>query len=161
MLRDAGMRADRPILLVLVGLQGSGKSTWACGQNCPVVCPDSIRLALTGQSFHGPAEGVVWGIADLPHGAIIGLGVLCLSKRAEEFVWPRYSPIDNEVEREKAFGNCGPGRWAWLFRKTVPLGPLPARGRQGVWYWTPSEAERPAVLLATADLALAALNGGQ
>ena len=46
-----------------VGLPRCGKSTWAMEQGCPVVNPDSIRLALHGQPFIGSAEPYVWAIA--------------------------------------------------------------------------------------------------
>lgn len=52
-------------LIMTVGLPRSGKSTWAKQSGHPVVCPDSIRLALHGQAFYGPAEPMVWAIARL------------------------------------------------------------------------------------------------
>lgn len=51
-------------LIVTCGLPRAGKSTWARQQEYPIVCPDSIRLALHGQSFYGPAETVVWAMTD-------------------------------------------------------------------------------------------------
>jgi predicted kinase len=50
-------------LIMTVGLPRCGKSTWAMEQGCPVVNPDSIRLALHGQPFIGSAEPYVWAIA--------------------------------------------------------------------------------------------------
>lgn len=50
-------------LYVLVGLPRSGKSTWAQQQSVPIVCPDAIRLALTGQAFVPEAEPMVWTLA--------------------------------------------------------------------------------------------------
>ncbi len=50
-------------LILLVGLPYSGKSTWANQQAAPIVCPDSIRLALHGQRFVSEAEPFVWAIA--------------------------------------------------------------------------------------------------
>ena len=36
--------------------------------------------------------------------------------------------------QEHAFGDYGPGRWAWLLRDPRPLlEPIPYRGRQGLW----------------------------
>lgn len=52
-------------LILTVGLPRSGKSTWARKQNLPVVCPDSIRLALHGQRFQTLAEPLVWAIAHI------------------------------------------------------------------------------------------------
>ena len=50
-------------LLMLVGLPRAGKSSWAREQGYPIVNPDSIRLALHGQSFYAPAEPMVWALA--------------------------------------------------------------------------------------------------
>jgi len=52
-------------LICTVGLPRSGKSTWAQGQNVPVVNPDSIRLALYGRQYWAPAEKMVWALADV------------------------------------------------------------------------------------------------
>jgi predicted kinase len=51
------------VLIVTVGLPRSGKSTWSIMQECPVVNPDSIRLALHGRRFEALAEPFVWAIA--------------------------------------------------------------------------------------------------
>ena len=50
-------------LKMTVGLPRSGKSTWAREQGCPIVNPDSIRLALHGQAFAPLAEPFIWAIA--------------------------------------------------------------------------------------------------
>ena len=51
-------------LIVTVGLPRSGKSTWALATSkqlhCPVVNPDAVRLAVTGQRFIRAAEPTVW-----------------------------------------------------------------------------------------------------
>jgi predicted kinase len=52
-----------PVLIITIGLPRSGKSTWAMKQNCPVVNPDSIRLALSGQAYVKELEPMVWTIA--------------------------------------------------------------------------------------------------
>lgn len=58
---------DKLILIVMMGLPRSGKSTWAFDfsrkHGVPVVNPDSIRLALHGQRFQTEAEPFVWAIA--------------------------------------------------------------------------------------------------
>ena len=56
------------LLIGTVGLPRSGKSTWCqtmIKRGFAVVNPDSIRLALTGQRFYGPAEPTVWATAKL------------------------------------------------------------------------------------------------
>ena len=55
--------AENKTLIVLVGLPRSGKSTWAKAQTYPMVNPDSIRLAITGQRFVAEAEPFVWATA--------------------------------------------------------------------------------------------------
>lgn len=50
-------------LIATVGLPRSGKSTWAIEQGFPIVCPDSIRLAIHGQRFLQQAESLVWSFA--------------------------------------------------------------------------------------------------
>jgi predicted kinase len=58
---------DDKLLILTVGLPRSGKSTWVDSafpdKNCPIVSPDSIRLALHGQEFISEAEPFVWAIA--------------------------------------------------------------------------------------------------
>jgi len=50
-------------LIMTVGLPRSGKSTWSKTQGLPMVCPDSIRLALHGERWNSLAEPFVWAIA--------------------------------------------------------------------------------------------------
>lgn len=51
------------LLICLMGLPRSGKSSWARQQNCPIVCPDAIRLAIHGHDFIQDAEPFVWATA--------------------------------------------------------------------------------------------------
>ncbi len=51
------------ILLMMMGLPRSGKSTWAQSQGYPVVDCDAIRLAKTGQRWWGPIEHEIWPFA--------------------------------------------------------------------------------------------------
>jgi predicted kinase len=50
---------------MLIGIPGSGKSTWLCmiHKNCYIVCPDSIRKYLTGDVSNHSQEESVWNIA--------------------------------------------------------------------------------------------------
>lgn len=50
-------------LICTVGLPRSGKTWWAREQKCPIVNPDSIRLALHGLRYIQLAEPFVWAIA--------------------------------------------------------------------------------------------------
>jgi predicted kinase len=50
-------------LILTMGLPRSGKSTWAKQQSVPIVSPDAIRLAMTGQRWVGELEDMVWVVA--------------------------------------------------------------------------------------------------
>ena len=52
-------------LILLVGLPRSGKSTWARTQGHPIVCPDSIRLAMHGKAYIPSQEHLVWATAHI------------------------------------------------------------------------------------------------
>jgi predicted kinase len=50
-------------LVMTYGYPRSGKSTWARQQGVPIVDPDAIRLAKTGQRWWRPIEHEVWSTA--------------------------------------------------------------------------------------------------
>lgn len=62
------------VLVGCVGLPRAGKSSWVGISGWPVVSPDAIRRALTGQAFYAPAEPVVWGHARLMVRALFWAG---------------------------------------------------------------------------------------
>lgn len=67
------------ILIVMVGLPRSGKSTWAVQQGLPIVSADAIRSALyndmgEGESFLKSAEPMVWVICTLMVNALFKAG---------------------------------------------------------------------------------------
>ncbi len=64
----------RNLMVICVGLPRSGKSSWARGLGCPIVNPDSIRLALHGQPFAAEAEPFVWAIAEVMAKALFTAG---------------------------------------------------------------------------------------
>jgi hypothetical protein len=69
---------------------------------------------------------------DLPLGAVLGIArlIACHSTTSMS--------LDNLSEREKLFGNFCPGRFAWeLEMVQVFAAPIPARGGQRIWNWTP------------------------
>lgn len=65
---------------------------------------------------------------DLPRGAILALVTLA---DCRPIAGPTDAPPD---ERERAFGDYTPGRYAWYLSEIQRLDePLPARGRLGLW----------------------------
>lgn len=56
-------KRTRNLLIAMVGLPRSGKSTWARSRPFPIVSPDAIRLAIHGQRFVAEAEAFVWATA--------------------------------------------------------------------------------------------------
>ena len=70
--------------------------------------------------------------ATLPLGSVVGVGVVTGFYRAEDIA-PNLSPP------EVVFGDYSPGRWAWRIEDVEALPePVPARGKQGIWEWTPA-----------------------
>ena len=53
------------VLIAMMGLPRSGKTTIARTLGCPIVNPDMIRLAIHGKPFIPEAEGSVWAVAML------------------------------------------------------------------------------------------------
>lgn len=73
----------------------------------------------------------VTGPEALPRGAVVALGRLVDCLPAEEAEPNLESP-------NRAFGDFAPGRWAWAFDPLLALlTPIPARGAQQLWRWTP------------------------
>lgn len=65
---------------------------------------------------------------DLPFGAIIGIADLhiCIGTASSAL-----APLLDD--RERAFGDFSPGRYAWIFRNARQITPVPFRGRQGLF----------------------------
>lgn len=105
------------------------------------------------------------GYVRLPLGAVVGTATLtaCLpmyhivealagvDRTGRELIWPniQLNGTDNahiahaaggstDVSDQIPFGHFAPGRWAWLLDDVERFPePIPARGRQGLWTWTP------------------------
>jgi predicted kinase len=56
---------EKPLLICMMGLPRSGKTTWAQAQEFPIVNPDSIRFALHGHRYLALAEPFIWAIAQV------------------------------------------------------------------------------------------------
>ena len=65
-------------LILLVGLPRCGKSTLAArlsvDLNCPIVCPDQIRLAIHGKAFDRESESLVWYTTRIMVKSLFGAG---------------------------------------------------------------------------------------
>ncbi len=71
--------------------------------------------------------------ATLPLGAVVGAGVVTGFYRAEDIA-------PNLSQPEFVFGDYSCGRWAWRIEDVDALPePVPARGKQGIWEWTPAK----------------------
>jgi len=62
------------LLIVMVGLARSGKSTWARHQQTPIASPDAIRFAMHGHAWIPIAEPLVWAIAGVMVRALFRAG---------------------------------------------------------------------------------------
>jgi len=43
-----------------------------------------------------------------------------------------------DTDGQRPFGDFTPGRYAWLLDNIVPITPVPAKGKQGLWTWEPT-----------------------
>ncbi|MGV9103858.1 MAG: AAA family ATPase [Candidatus Thorarchaeota archaeon] len=101
------------VLIMTYGLPCSGKSTWAQSQTWPIVDPDGIRLAKTGQRWWGPIEHEVWATARTMVRALFWAGhpfvildSTCYSRRQRDMFLPSadipwlrfYKPFDTSLE---------------------------------------------------------------
>jgi predicted kinase len=101
------------MLVMMVGLPRSGKSTWALAQGYPIVCPDAIRLAKTGMRWWGPIEHEIWATARtmvrslfLAGHKVVILDATSLKRKnrddfkcSQDVLWTRYMQIiDTDVE---------------------------------------------------------------
>jgi hypothetical protein len=65
-------------------------------------------------------------LEDLPRGMFVAIAEL-------GEILPTEKVITELSERERAFGNYAPGRYAWRLDQMRPIHPWPARGQQGLW----------------------------
>lgn len=101
------------ILIMMMGLPRSGKSTWALQQGIPIVDLDAIRLVKTGQRWWGPIEHEVYAtartmiralfVAGHSH-VILDITGYCRKQRdafisSSDIPWKRYVMIiDTDIE---------------------------------------------------------------
>lgn len=73
-------------------------------------------------------------VAGLPRGAVVAVGVLVNVELIAEATIRSIGRSSNEY----AFGDYSLGRYAWFLEDVQPLPePVPARGMQLLWDWTP------------------------
>lgn len=75
-------------------------------------------------------------LKELPRGAVIAVGNLIACHKMDK---PFQDTLSDD---ERAMGNFGIGRYAWEFADLVECEPIPAKGKQGLWSWTPPAALR-------------------
>jgi len=129
-------------LVMTTGLPRSGKSTWARDQGVPVVCPDAIRIAKTGQRWWGPIEHEIWATARTMvralflagHGVVI-LDSTCGTREQRDFfrpspdvVWDRYyktietSSLRCKIRAENTYPELVPVIH-WMCKNWEPIQP--------------------------------------
>lgn len=101
-----------------------------------------VRHRLTGLS----CSGKVW--YDFPFGAVVAIAELTdvylitedglYQSRYLRTEGPKKLPLPSEPEL--SFGDYTPGRFAWELKNIVQLKlPIPTKGGQRIWNWTPPE----------------------
>ena len=51
--------------------------------------------------------------------------------------WIAANVLTEWITDQLPLGDFTPGRWGWLLTDPESCDPVPVRGRQGVWEWTP------------------------
>lgn len=100
-------------------------------------------------------EEILDFLGNLPTGAVIATAELVdvwhIDRNPGCDLSPGAHKVDAENRRgdciipselELAFGNWTPGRYAWELANVKPVGPIPAKGQQGLWWWEPPAQER-------------------
>lgn len=96
-------------------------------RNClALVCSDWFWGALH-DVFGGKKPETRDDLDVLPRGAIIARTELRDCVLMTETTMPD--------EPERSFGFYEPGRFAWHLENTVPVKPIPAKGKLGLWHW--------------------------
>ena len=120
--------------LVAIGAKRIETRSWRTSHRGPLAIhaakgmPDWAKDICNEEPFRSVllAAGIA-GVCDLPRGCVIATASLigCLTT---EQSFPS--------EQEEAFGDYGPGRFAWWLDNVVPLpAPIPAKGSLGLWEW--------------------------
>lgn len=83
------------------------------------------------------AIGTEW--KDLPTGAVIATAELVNVWNIAYYPGTYIPRLGDYLvpEKERDFGDWTPGRFAWEFSDMKLITPVPAKGRQGLWWWEP------------------------
>lgn len=80
----------------------------------------------------------LWDFDKPPLGCIVAIARFDQAIPTYQFFKARGdTPIYRLSEDEANFGNYGPNRFGWIFSEVRPLEPIPLRGMQGLFDWTP------------------------
>lgn len=106
---------------IVAGIKTIEVRTWSTRHRGPL----AIHAAATVDTDYWPAEDEF----ELPTSAVIGVCDLVECR-----------PL-TEKDRKEACFNEGAveGLWAWVLANPRPIGPIPARGKPGLWDWEPQE----------------------
>jgi hypothetical protein len=92
--------------------------------------PDDIEELLWLGELHGVELPDLLDLASAwPLGKVVCTADLVDCREMTEAMIEDLSPLELDV------GNWTPGRFAWVLENVVPLHPVAARGKQGLWDW--------------------------
>lgn len=80
------------------------------------------RALCSAEPFKAALNSLGWN--DLPKGVIFGVCELVDCRRVEEV---------SRTEKEEAFGDYRPGRWAWIIARPKQIEPIECTGRLGIF----------------------------
>jgi len=132
--------------LLIAGIKRFETRPWRPGpRNLAIIQREGllVHASLSRKYDHLQATEPFWrhlsGMGALPRGAIIGRVKVGSMIRTEE--WLKYHHISQisknswiEAQEEIAFGNFGPGRYAWQILEPVKFdAPIPYKGALSLW----------------------------
>ncbi len=119
--------------LVAAGMKRVETRSWRVHYRGPVAIHAAASFPSQAREIcaTGHFAEALCDLLPLPTGAVVAIVSLRGCRTTEGIV----GELD---ERELAFGDYAPGRWAWLLADVAPLPhPIAAKGSRGLWEWTP------------------------
>src|SRR2546429_7777378 len=130
--------------LVAIGAKRIETRSWKTSYCGPLATPAAKKYPRTAQMvaisspFIEPLNRAGY-LPDIPLGAVVAICHLtnCIPvevvDNASNVFGVSLEPLS---ERERAFGDYSPGRFAWILEAVKPLPqPIPAKGALGLWEW--------------------------